>query len=119
MTLTVVVALIPGLKVWCKSFTKSSLIVWLPGDRVSGIPFVLVQIVTYWPSTQTCMCPSLLPAVVVLTSLVCPGCTNVKLWTANETKNDGFTVRLVFNAPPGERIAMLHFRTGLHCAAAP
>ena len=42
----------------------------------------------------------------------------MKLLTAKDTRKEGLTVVLVFKAPPGDRIAMLHFwRHGLAVAA--
>src|SRR5713101_2535812 len=58
------------------------------------------------------MCPSLgEPLTVVLTFVLVPGWTRVKLLTRNETRKDGLTVWFLFNTAPdtGERIAVLEF----------
>src|SRR5713226_6759087 len=68
------------------------------------------------------MCPSLgEPLTVVLTFVLVPGCTRVKLLTRKDTRKDGLTVWFLFKtAPdPGERIAILHFDADKQGVAAP
>src|SRR5438132_4617928 len=60
-----------------------------------------------WPSLWALILPD--AGTVVLTSFTVPGCTNVKLLTANDTMKEELTFVLRFRGPPGDRIAMVHF----------